>query len=275
METSARLSFSQYSHWKEVAALSLIAWIPSLPGKVLRRLIYPTVFAQIGSSVQIKRNVEFTNASGIEIGSWAKLESGISLDNRSQHNKILIGERTKLESGVRLYNRGQDNRILIREEAKLDFNVRLQNFGQDSNIWIGKRANLDRGVDIKAHGSGTIEIGEKTFLGPFTCLAGEFIRIGKQCLIASHTGIYSINHNFDDPTTNIREQGVSYKGITIEDDCWLGSGVRVVDGVTIGRGSVIGAGAVVTRDIPPYSIAVGVPARPIGSRKSSELANSV
>jgi galactoside O-acetyltransferase len=52
----------------------------------------------------------------------------------------------------------------------------------------------------------------------------------------------------------------------IEDDCWLGAGVTVMDGVRVGRGSVIGAGAVVTHDVPPYSIMAGVPARSIGSR---------
>jgi acetyltransferase-like isoleucine patch superfamily enzyme len=53
----------------------------------------------------------------------------------------------------------------------------------------------------------------------------------------------------------------------IEDDVWLGAGVTVVDGVTIGKGSIIGAGAVVTSDIPPYSIAVGIPAKPVRDRR--------
>ena len=57
----------------------------------------------------------------------------------------------------------------------------------------------------------------------------------------------------------------------IEDDCWLGTGAKVLDGVRIGRGCVIGAGAVVTKDIPPYSIAVGVPAKVIGRRDSVKL----
>jgi acetyltransferase-like isoleucine patch superfamily enzyme len=87
-------------------------------------------------------------------------------------------------------------------------------------------------------------------------------------MIASHSGIYANNHNFADPTQPICKQGNSYKGITVEEDCWLGSGVRVLDGVTIGRGSIIGAGAVVTKDIPPYSIAVGVPAKVVSQRKS-------
>ncbi|NJM72477.1 MAG: acyltransferase [Scytonema sp. RU_4_4] len=85
-------------------------------------------------------------------------------------------------------------------------------------------------------------------------------------MIASHTGIYANNHNFADLTRPMKSQGVTSKGIVIENDCWLGTGVKVLDGVRIGCGSVIGAGAVVTKDIPPYSIAVGVPARVIAQR---------
>ena len=66
-----------------------------------------------------------------------------------------------------------------------------------------------------------------------------------------------------------KNQPLASKGpIVIEDDAWLGLGVIVLDGVTIGRGAVIGAGAVVTGDVPPYAIAVGVPARVVGSRPS-------
>lgn len=221
-------STSQRFRWKELVVIALVVWLPFSPGRVLRRLMYRTVFARIGTSAHISPGVEFLRADSIEIGNQAKIEPSVRLRNLSQNSKILIGDG----------------------------------------------ARIDRGVDIKAQGSGRIEIGENTFIGPYTCLAGEFISIGKHCLIASHSGIYAINHNFADPTCTIQKQGVSYEGIEIEDDCWLGSGVRVLDGVTIGQGSVIGAGAVVTKDIPPYSIAVGVPARAIANRKQNQPMNS-
>lgn len=85
-------------------------------------------------------------------------------------------------------------------------------------------------------------------------------------MIASHSSLYANNHIFSDPNIPFKEQGVTTKGIVIEDDCCLGTGVRVLDGVTIGKGSVIGAGSVVTKDIAPYSVAVGVPARVIKKR---------
>ncbi|MBW4484855.1 MAG: acyltransferase [Tildeniella torsiva UHER 1998/13D] len=93
-------------------------------------------------------------------------------------------------------------------------------------------------------------------------------------MIASHCSMYANNHGFNDLTRPMHSQPLTTLGITIEDDCWLGTGVRVLDGVTIGIGSVIGAGAVVSRDIPPYSIAVGVPARVIKSRKEQLSASS-
>ncbi len=107
------------------------------------------------------------------------------------------------------------------------------------------------------------------------CIAGPGdIKIGKDCLIAAHSGIFANNHIYSDPTQLIMSQGVTRQGIVIEDDCWLGSGVKVLDGVTIGRGSVVGAGAVVTKNIPPFSIAVGVPARVIKRRQDKEFIDS-
>lgn len=221
-------SHSWWVRWKEALVTTLVGWVPFLPGIVMRRLMYRTIFAQIGKSAKIYSGVQFSRADSIEIGNRARVHSG----------------------------------------------VRLKNIDQNSKIWIRDGANIDRGVDIKAQESGKIEIGENTFIGPYVCFAGESIKVGKDCLIASHSVIYAINHNFADPTRKIKEQGVSYEGIVIEDDCWLGSGVRVLDGVTIGQGSVIGAGAVVTKYIPPYSVAVGVPARVIASRKFSNLENT-
>lgn len=162
------------------------------------------------------------------------------------------------------------SRIKIGDQVSLRRYVRLRNLTSSKyEIRLGDRVSLDYGVEIKAHGKGHIDIGYHTYIGPYSCLSGSNLKIGKNCLIASHAGIYANNHNFDDPASLIRKQGNSYKGIVIEDNCWLGSGVRVLDGITIGQGSVIGAGAVVTKNIPPYSIAVGVPAKVVGHRDPS------
>lgn len=153
--------------------------------------------------------------------------------------------------------------------------VTLNCWHPNGRLILHEDVNLDQGIHIQALG-GTIEIGPHTYLGPYVCMAGPGnIRIGKDCLIASGSSLYANNHVFDDLTRPINQQPVTTYGITIEDDCWLGSGVRVLDGVTIGKGSVIGAGAVVTKDIPPYSVAVGVPAKVISKRGAKREKNPV
>jgi acetyltransferase-like isoleucine patch superfamily enzyme len=84
--------------------------------------------------------------------------------------------------------------------------------------------------------------------------------------MGQHVGFHPENHEFDRIDIPIREQGTTRQGITIEDDVWVGSNAIFLDGAHVGRGSVIGAGSVVRGNIPPYSIAVGVPARVIRSR---------
>lgn len=178
-----------------------------------------------------------------------------------------LGYGVEIQPGVELINACG---ISIGNQTKLDRDVRIRCYGNNSKVSLGDHVYLDRGIDIKTHRSGEIEIGDRTHIGPYTCLSGDSIKIGQDCLIASQVGIYANNHIFIETASKINKQGNSYKGITIEEDCWLGSGVKVLDGVTIGRGSIIGAGAVVTKDIPPYSIAVGVPAKVVSQRNRDE-----
>lgn len=175
-----------------------------------------------------------------------------------------LGGGGTIETGVELVGA---YRMKMGKKVFLSRDVRLRTIGRGDFLYIGNGVSFDRGVDVKVHGYGSIEIGDRTYFGPYTCLSGCKLKIGNDCLIASHSGIYSNNHIYSDVNRNMNEQGNSYKGITIEDNCWLGTGVRVVDGVRIGTGSIIGAGAVVTKDIPPYSIAVGVPAKVVSKRK--------
>lgn len=197
---------------------------------------------------------------------WVPLPLGRVL-RKVAYRAILgrIGKGVHIQPSVELVN---TDRIEIGNRVRIDRYARLRNVGRDSRICIGDGVKINRGADIKVHcdGNGYIEIGENTIIGAYSCMSGLHVKIGKDCLIAPHVGIFANNHVFADPRRKIREQKHTYKGIVIGDDCWLGSGVKVMDGVTIGEGSVIGAGAVVTKSIPPYSIAVGVPAKVVGKR---------
>ena len=91
-------------------------------------------------------------------------------------------------------------------------------------------------------------------------------------MVAAHTVIIPSNHSFDDPDKPISHQGERSQGIEIGQDVWIGCGARVLDGVSLGDGCVIGAGAVVTRSIETNCVAVGVPARVIGVRGATPAA---
>tara|TARA_R100000027_G_scaffold67739_1_gene68359 strand:- start:18432 stop:18824 length:393 start_codon:yes stop_codon:yes gene_type:complete len=121
---------------------------------------------------------------------------------------------------------------------------------------------------------GLVEFGENCSVQPYSILTGYGtpeepsgkITIGNHVRIASHGMFIATNHNFDDPGKPICKQGLSSAPITIEDDVWIAGRVNITAGVTIGQGSVIGGGSVVTKTIPPMSVAVGAPARVIRTR---------
>lgn len=116
-----------------------------------------------------------------------------------------------------------------------------------SSLRIGNRVALNNGVTINSDFGGQIVIGDNVIIGP-----GTIIR--------------AANHNFKNPEKYIRDQGHISGEIIIEEDVWLGANVVVLPNVKIEKGSVIGAGSVITRNIPPYSVAVGVPATVIKKR---------
>ena len=118
---------------------------------------------------------------------------------------------------------------------------------EPSSVTIGDDVGINIGVIIDPMEGGRIEIGNSIGIGPYCVLR-------------------SADHGFSDPNVTFRKQPHVGGTIVIEDDVWLGSHVVVTRNVRIGRGSVIGAHSVVTKDIPPYSIAMGVPARVVKNR---------
>ncbi|HEX9869431.1 MAG TPA: acyltransferase [Candidatus Tectomicrobia bacterium] len=92
------------------------------------------------------------------------------------------------------------------------------------------------------------------------------IKLGRWSAATSGCVLNTVSHVYDDPT-NLRDQGIEVAPIVLEDHAWLGNGVYVMPGVTIGQGAIVAANSVVTRDIPPYTIAAGSPARPIRRRR--------
>jgi acetyltransferase-like isoleucine patch superfamily enzyme len=162
------------------------------------------------------------------------------------------------------------------------------------NCRIGRWTILERGTTLRAHGGSGIQLGDGAVIGSFSILEvssglarnAGWIRIGNRTCLGDHSYVggaggvslgdnvlcgqyvsfHSENHNFSDDGRLIREQGVTHLGIEVQDDCWIGAGATILDGVVIERGAVIGAGAVVTKSVSAFTIVGGVPARVIGSR---------
>jgi acetyltransferase-like isoleucine patch superfamily enzyme len=138
--------------------------------------------------------------------------------------------------------------------------------GKKGDINIEKQCELCKGVVIKGYG-GKVQIAKNTFLGEYVCIYGHGnVTIGSNTLIAMHTCIVSSNHTIPDKKNLIRSKGDILMPVKIGNDVWIGAGCKILGGVTIGNGCVIGAGSVVTKDLPPYAIAIGVPAKIIKYR---------
>ena len=137
------------------------------------------------------------------------------------------------------------------------------------NISIGHHCTFSKGCFIIAHSGGNIRIGENFSINVNSYIGaadGGNINIGNNVLIAQNVVLRASNHNFSDNTIPINKQGHSIGKIIIEDDCWIGANVVVTPNVKIGKNSIVGAGAVVTSDIEPFSIVAGVPAKLIRKR---------
>lgn len=160
--------------------------------------------------------------------------------------------------------------ICIGRRCDIRAGLRLTIVGGGS-VRIGDACILDRNMTIETRGR--LEVGHRVVFGHTTTIGvRELVTIGNDCLIAELVSIRDHDHETSDPTTPMRRQGVRVAAVVIEDDVWVGGHACVLKGVTIGRGAIIGAGAVVTKDVPPYAIALGVPARIVGYRPGAPSA---
>lgn len=170
-----------------------------------------------------------------------------------------------------------------------------------SLIRFGRGVTLERGVTIDGLMRHGVTLGDNVRLGPYSTMIGpppsalgdgitigansaadsySFIggggpvKIGENVIMGEHVCFHPENHRFDQLDVPIKDQGMVRKGITIEDDVWVGANVTFLDGSHVGRGSVIGAGSIVRGEIPAHSVAVGAPARVVRSRAQGVMAET-
>lgn len=129
----------------------------------------------------------------------------------------------------------------------------------------GRRLDIGRAVFLG--GGSAIVIGDDSGVGARSELHGP-VRIGRHVMVSPEVMIHTRNHRFDDPDRPIGAQGYTeIRPVVIQDDVWIGARAIILPGVTVGRGAVVGAGSVVSKDVPDWAIVVGNPARVVRSRR--------
>lgn len=158
-------------------------------------------------------------------------------------------------------------RSRLSEGRKLFIDTGCRFIGYD-NIFLGDQTSIGQRSFFSAE-NGVINCARGTTFNNdvhINASKGGVINIGVSCLIGPGVMLFTANHTYSDTASFIREQGDDIGDIIIGDDCWLGANSIITSGVRIGKGSIVGAGSVVTKDIGDYVVAAGVPARVIKQR---------
>lgn len=146
-------------------------------------------------------------------------------------------------------------------------NVRINLFNNKRRLKIIFSSGVAINSDVLIQGSGTLTIGKNSYVGSYSVIGvNEKISIGANVMISQHVSIRDTDHVFNRVDIPMNQQGIMTSPIIIEDDVWIAHGVIITKGVVIGEGSIVAGGAVVTKDVPPYAIVAGVPAKIIKYR---------
>lgn len=161
------------------------------------------------------------------------------------------------------------NRVMIGD------NCQITAQGQNSRISLGDNVLIGRNAILRTRG-GVLSMGENTTIGANCIIASRSkVNLGKNVFVAAYCYLISGDHLLEERDIPLQDQPVVSKGIVVEDNVWLGARVTILDGNTVGRGSIVGAGAVVTKDIPEFCIAVGVPAKVIKKRSNNNCNENI
>ena len=212
----------------------------SSPARYVLETVVTTLFGRVPSILGVGlRGVVYRLILGME--GMAAVETGVRLRFA---NNIRLGRGSYLDEHTYLH--ACPNGITI---------------GSGTYVMHGAILHVYNFREIPHSG---ITIGSDSLIGERSVLRGQGgISIGDRVYFAPLVQVLAVDHVFDDPDRPFTEQGITARGVTIEDDVWVGAGAVITDGVTIGRGAVIAAGAVVTGDVKPHTVAGGVPAREI------------
>lgn len=187
---------------------------------------------------------------------------------------------------VRLFLRKTKGLLFVGRNCKLKFKKKISlgrtviigdnveiNALSRHGVSIGDNVSILKGTIIECTGI-IKEVGEGLIIGNNVGIAQNcFIQvrgnvvIGNNVIFGPNVSIFSENHNFANPDLPVSGQGVTRKGVTIENGVWLGTRVVILDGVRVGENSIVAAGSIVNKDVSPYTIVGGIPAKIIKNRK--------
>lgn len=216
------------------------SWMPLLAYE-----LYTTFLAPLpGAAGYVLRRLFLKRLLG-QMGRGAIVGRSVTIRHAA---KVRLSRGVAVDDYAVLDAKGVENQgITLGENVLVGRNAVLS--CKDGDIHVGRNTNIAMGCFIQSARS--VNIGEKVLFGAYCYVIGGG------------------DHLTDRTDIPVMDQGQVIRGIDIGDHVWLGADVKVVDGVRIGRDSIIGAGAVVNRDIPDYSIAAGVPARVLRDRRDA------
>ena len=203
---------------------------------------YKAVFMNMRGETGYKLRADYYKTQFKSMGENVRIGVGVKIINPQY---ISLGDNVSISDGVTLIARGE------------------------KGITIGSRVTLKDRVYLDTENAdvGYIKIDDKVYIGTGTTLFGHVgLEIGEYSLLAQNITITPYSHIFEDPDTPIIKQGGNMDKVVIGRDCYLGMNVTVLYSANIGEGSVVGSAAVVVKDILPYSVAVGNPAKVIRQR---------
>lgn len=225
-----------------------------------------------------KRNPAFSLPPTISLGyligfAWQQglnLMRGASLIFRAKSPRMMLKGRHVRLVGITMLSWGRYLRL--GDDVYINA-MSVEGVILGEKVGIGAFSRLVASGDMSNIGRG-INIGNNVGIGEFAYLGGAGgLTIGDNCIVGQYFSCHPENHCINQPDKPFRLQGVTRKGITIGNNCWIGSKVTILDGATIGDNCVIAAGAVVTKSFPPGYIIGGVPARIIRKLQDGESPN--
>jgi len=199
---------------------------------------------------------------------FSNMGGAIGLLMRSKLYPRLLGSCGKNVTFGRGVTLRHPHKISMGHDVVIDDNCLLDAKGTDNTgIHIGDGVFIGRNTILSCK-NGDIHLGDRVNIGfNAEIFSGSNVRLGKNTLVAAYTYFIGGGHAFDKANVTVLEQERCSEGIEVGEGCWFGAGVKIMDGVQIGEQVIVGTGAVVTKDIPAYKIAVGLPAEVVKDRR--------